>query len=194
VSSPIYSRRKVDRSINEILLEHRDAPRKDPAEAAQSFIYVLTRRLLRQEARPDRVEQVISDFEEAARALTDAAMSGATVEEQAEILQAYWKRFELPDPDHRKRRDTRGPTDARLRKEHETLRLQLTPILRGRKKKDRKAIVKELRKLAPKATKKAREDAAESAPAAAAYILLGSRHHLGPNTIRNRISKAKKQT
>ena len=186
--------RKVDRSINDIFLARRDAPPKDPAEAAQSFIHVLARELLRRETRPDRVELVIGDFEEAACALTDAATSGATVEEQAKILQAYWKHFELPEPDHRKRRDARGPTDVQRRKEYEPLYLQLTPILQDRKKKDRKAIVREIRKIYSWATKKAYEDAGESAPEVAACTLLGSRYSLGSKTVRNRISKAKKQT
>lgn len=188
------SRRKVDRSINEILLARRDAPPKEPAEAAQSFIYVLARELLRREARPDRAEQVVSDFEEAARALTDAAATGATVEEQAEILRAYWKHFELPDPDHRKRREVRGPTDAQLQKEFETLRGQLVPILRDRKHEPHNVVIDRLRELARWATPKKLETAAKAGPVGAAHILLGSRYALGRDTVRNRISRSKNRS
>jgi hypothetical protein len=193
VKCPFSFGRKVDRSINEILLACRDAPPKDPAEAAQSFIYVLACEFLQREARPDRAKQVVSDFKEAARALTGAAASGATVEEQALLLRTYRERFEFPEPDHRKRRKARGPTDTQLRKEYEPLHLQLIPILRDRTEKDGEAIVQELRKLAPWATDHALRVAAESAPEVAACTLLGSRYFLGSNTVRNRISKAKKQ-
>ncbi len=191
VGFPFSPGRKVDRSINEILLARRDASPKEPAEAAQSFIYVLARELLRCEARPDRAEQVVSDFEEAARALTDAATSGSTVEEQAKILQAYWKRFELPAGDLRKRRKVRGPTDAQLRKEFEALRGQLVPILRDRKHKPHHEIIDRLRELAPWATPKKLETAAKTGPVGAAHVLLGSRYALGRDTVRNRISRSK---
>ena len=194
VRSPTLARRTVSRSFVEILQERRAGPPQAPEHAAGDFLYVLARELLRREARPDRVDQVVRDFEDASRALVQAAANGATWEEQAEILQDFWKRFELPERDLRKRKEVRGPTDAQLRREFEALLERLSPILRSRKKKPRKALVQELRELAPSATKKALREAAESAPKAAACTLLGSRYHLGPSTVRNRISRARKRT
>jgi hypothetical protein len=137
---------------------------------------------------------VLHDFNNRIRRIEKCLENCKTLGEQADAIDRELEASNALNLDLRKRRKPRGPTDARLRKEYETLRLQLAPILRGRKTKTRKTIVKELRKLAPKATDKALRDAAESAPAAAACILLGNRHHLSPNTIRNRTSKAKKQT
>jgi hypothetical protein len=181
------------RSLNEILLARRDAPPKEPLEVAASFIYVLARDLLHREVRGGR-EQIVRDFEDASRQLVRAAESGATVEEQAEIVRDLRERLDLPEPDLRKRRPQRGPSDTKLRREVEVLRKQLTPILRDRNKKPRKKLDRELGELAPWATPKARRDAASEPPKAAACILVGKRHHLAPNTVRNRISRASKRT
>ena len=71
---------------------------------------------------------------------------------------------------------------------------EVTPILRGRNKKPRKAIMAELRILVPWATPRILHSVAESAPADAAYALVGSQYSLAPHTVRNRISRARKKT
>ncbi len=188
----VGSRREVDRSINEILLERRDAPPKDPADAAAGFIYLLARGFLERECRPERAEQVVRDFEKAARDLTDAAWAGATREEQAKILKKFWKEFALPARDLRKRRKARKPSGAQLLREYEELCPQLKPILRNREVRSISTRIESLKALVPPTEAKALKDAAEEPPWVAARIILGSRHDLKADTVRNRISKARK--
>jgi len=188
------SRREADPSFADILFERQSGPPKNPAEAAVSHLYVLAREMLRREVKPTRSKQVLRDFEEAARAIGEAAAGGATWGEQAELLRVFWERFELPEGDLRKRREESGPADARLIREFEALCLQLKPILRDRKKKRPEKTIQALRPLFPWAPKWALEAAAFEPPAAAACVLLGSRYDLEPDTVRNRISKAKKRT
>ena len=187
------SRREAFRSFSDIIAERAVGPPKDPAEAAASHVYVLAREMLRREVKPDRSEQVLRDFEEAAREIGEAAAGGATWGEQTELLQKFWERFELPEEDFRKRREERGPTDARLIREVEALRQELKPILRDRKKKSAKTIIEEMRPLAPWASQDTLQAAACEAPTRATYVLLGSRYYLTPETIQNRISRAKKR-
>ena len=182
-----------DRTLNEILLARRDAAPKEPLEAAASFIYALARELLRREVRPEREVQILHDFEKASHDLVTAAAAGATVEEQAQILGQYWEHFELPEADRRKRREPRGPTDGRLLKEVEALWAKLKPILRGRRDKIQQSIIAKLEPLARWATPKKLREAAASSPMTAACILIGARYHLSADTIRDRVSRARKQ-
>jgi hypothetical protein len=183
-----------DCTLNEILLARRNSPPKDPAVATFYFIDLLARALLRRETRATHRVQVMRDFEEASLDLAIAAGNGATAEEQAEILHTYWKHFKLPEGDFRKRRDSRGPKDARLLKEYETLYAKLVTIRRAHPKKLGKMPTRKLKPLAPKASRKKLSDAAESTPAVAACILIGSRYNLGADTVRNRISRARMST
>ena len=181
------------RPFNEILLAWRDAPPKQPLEAAAEFIYELARAFLRREL-GDRHEQILKDFEEASREIVRAAEGGATVEDQVKRLKGFWARFRLPEPDLRKRRDRRGPSDAELKSEVEALHSKLGPILRRRNETPTRDLVRQLRELAPWASKKALKASAEEPPKQAAYRLIGSRYALAPGTVRNRISRASKGT
>jgi hypothetical protein len=186
------SRRRFDRPFAEIIDERRLGPPRAPEDAAAPFVFELARALLRREARPDRADRVVADFVEAAVTLTHAASSGATLEEQAELLHKFWRESGLPEADFRKVRESRGPNDAQLLQEVEALLSQLEPILRELKRQPRSKIVAAIRPLAPWATRKALEAAAGTGPAGAAHILVGARYHLAPGTVRNRISRTKK--
>ena len=180
-------------SISDWISDERNAPPKNPAEAASYYVYVIARQLLERETRPERRTQILRDFYEASREIVDAATGGATREEQAEILAKHRKTFELPEADFRKRKDSHGPTDALLLKEYEVLYAKLVPIHRSQRDNSGKMPIKKLKALVPKASRKKLRDAAKSAPAAASWILIGSHHNLGTYTIRNRISRARKR-
>jgi hypothetical protein len=189
---PFGPHRKPDRSFAEILSERCGAPPKDPAEAASSFIHALARALLDRETRPERKVQILRDFDQASRDLVSAAATGATVEEQAAILHKHWEHLSLPEPDFRKRRETRGPSNAKLQSEVKALKRKLDPILRRRQQSNQNAMVAKLRRLASWATPKKLREAADSPPMAAACILIGTRYHLSAATVRDRISQARK--
>ncbi len=190
---PFGPHRETDRSISELFSDLRNPPPKEPSEAASYFIYALAHKLLERETHPARRTQILEDFREAARDLVDMAANGATAAEQHEILANHWMHFELPETDLRKRQPRRGPSDAKLRREVDVLRKKLAPILRDRKKKPPKKLERELGELVSWATPKAVRDAASEPPTAAAWILIGDRYQLEPETVRNRISQTSKR-
>ncbi len=177
------------RSVNEILIERRDGPPRDPSVATQSFKYVLACVLLRREAGPDRAETVLADLDAAATDFGQAAMNGATYQEQAEILQRHWKDLELPPADFRKRRVPTGPDGQQLRAEYEELHPRVKAVLRDRKRWPLDQVVQSLRALAPdKTAERTLRSAARETPWRATHILLGKRHGIGPDTVKNRIN------
>ena len=90
-------------------------------------------------------------------------------------------------------RGARGRTNNQLRKDFESLRRQLVPIIGDRKKMTHCELVERLDALAPWATPETLEEAANAGPVGAAHILLGSRHRLERNALRKRIVRSKKR-
>ncbi len=90
-------------------------------------------------------------------------------------------------------RGARGRTDTQLRRDFESLRLRLIPIIRDRKTLTPCEFAERLHALAPWATAEKLEEAASAGPVGAAHILLGSRHRLERNALRKRIVRAKKR-
>jgi len=177
------------RSFNEIMIERREGPPRHPCVASQSFISALACELIRREARPDRAETVVGDFTAAATAIDQAAMNGATYLEQAEILKRHWKDRALPPADFRRRRVPTGPDGERLRAEYEEFHPRVKAVLRDRKRGALDQAVQSLRALAPDSTaERTLQSAARETPSRATHILLGQRHGIGPDTVKNRIN------
>jgi len=177
------------RSFNEIMIERRDGPPCDPSVAAQSFVYVLACEMLRREAGPDRAETVLADLDAAATDFGQAAMNGATYQEQAQILQRHWKDLELPPADFRKRRVRTGPDGRQLRAEYEELHPQVRAVLRDEKGQPFDQVARSLEEFAPDNTdERTLRSAARETPSRATHILLGQRHEIGPDTVKSRIS------
>ncbi len=105
-------------------------------------------------------------------------------------LAVVWTRRES---DFLTNRGARGRTDSQIRRDFESLRKQLVPIIGDRKNMTHCELVERLDALAPWATPEALEEAANAGPVGAAHILLGSRDHLGRNAIRNRVVRAKQR-
>ncbi len=177
------------RSFNEILLERHAGPPRDPSVATQSHIYALACELIRREAGSDRAETVVGDFKAAATEIVQAAMNGATYLEQAQILQRHCKDRELPPADFRKRRVPTGPDGRQLRAEYEELHPRVKDVLRNRKTQRFDQVVQNLQVLAPDNTaERTLRSAAWETPSRATHILLGKRHGIGPDTVKNRIN------
>ncbi len=177
------------RSFNEILIERRDGPPRDPSVATQSFKYVLACALLRREAGPDRAETVLADLDAAAADLDQTAMNEATYQEQAQALQRHWEDLELPPGDFRKRRVRTGPDGRQLRTEYEELHPRVKAALCDRKWHPFDQVARSLQGLAPEKTpERILRSAARETPSRATHILLGQRHGIGPDTVKNRIN------
>ncbi len=177
------------RSFNEILLERHAGPPRDPSVATQSHIYTLACELIRREARPDRAETAVADFTAAATAIDHVAMNGATYLEQAQMLQQHGKDRELPPADFRKRRVPTGPDGQRLRAEYAELHPRVKAVLRDRKRWPLDRVVQSLRAVAPDTTAlRTLQSAARETPSRATHILLGQRHGISADTVRNRIN------
>ncbi len=177
------------RSFNEIMIERRDGPPCDPSVATQSFKYVLACALLRREAGPDRAETVLADLDAAATDFDRTAMNEATYQEQAQALQRHWKDLELPPADFRKRRVRTGPDGRQLRAEYEELHPRVKDVLRDGKRQPFDQAVQGLRELAPDNTaERTLRSAARETPSRATHILVGQRHGIGPDTVKNRIN------
>ena len=177
------------RSFNEILIEQRDGPPRDPSVATQSFKYVLACALLRREAGPDRAEKVLADLEATATDFDQTAMNEATYQEQAQALQRHWEDLELPPADFRKRRVRTGPDGRQLRAEYEVLHPQVRSVLRDGKGHPLDQVARSLQALAPDNTaERTLRSAARETPSRATYILLGQRHGIGPDSVKNRIN------
>ncbi len=181
--------RLPSRSFNEIMIERYEGPPRDPSVAAQSFLHVLVRDLIRREARPDRAETAVADFDAAASEIVRAAMNGATYYEQAQILQRHRKDLELPPADFRKRRVPTGPDGRQLRTEYEELQPRVKAVLRDRKRWPLDQVVQSLRALAPDNTaERTLRSAARETPSRVTHTLVGQRHGIGPDTVKNRIN------
>jgi hypothetical protein len=181
--------RLPSRSFSEIMIERREGLPCDPSVATQSHISALACELIRREARRDRAETVVGDFQAAATEIVQAAMNGATYLEQAQILQRHWKDLELPPADFRKRRVPTGPDGRQLRAEYEELHPRVKAVLRDRKRGPLDQVVQDLRALAPdKTSERTLQSAARETPSRATHILLGRLHGIGPDTVKNRIN------
>ncbi len=177
------------RSFNEIMIERRDGPPCDLSVATQSFKYVLACALLRREAGPDRAETVLADLNAGVAGIVHEAMNGATYQEQAQILQRHWEDLELPPADFRRRRVRTGPDGRQLRTEYEELHPRVKDVLRDGKRQPFDQAVQGLRELAPdKTAERTLRSAARETPSRATHILLGQRHGIGPDTVKNRIN------
>jgi hypothetical protein len=102
----------------------------------------------------------------------------------------------MPRPgrmDLRKKRERRSPPGGRLEAEYQTLRAELKPLLTSdrlaHQKQIRNALRSRYREFAE--SRKALEEAAESAPSTAAYIVLGRRYHLSPDEVRKELVRAR---
>jgi hypothetical protein len=180
--------RLPSRSFSEIVIERCEGPPCDPSVATQSFISTLACELIRREARPDRAETVVADFQVAASEIVQAAMNGATYHEQAQILQRHWKDLELPSADFRKRRVRKGPDGRQLRAEYEELHPRVKAALRDRKWRPLDQVERSLQALAPDNTaERTLRSAARETPSRATHILLGQRHGISADTVKNRI-------
>ncbi len=178
------------KALNEILLERRDAPPKDPWEAVVQPIVRISRALLKREAREDREEQALDDFDSCVLELVNAAAEGGSAEDQGLILQRCWQEFEFPIEDLRKRREPHGPVGEKLLAEFEPLLKEVESLFARRKTIDHADLLSELREFAPRATPKAREDAAKTGPIKAARILIGSKYGRSERTIEKRLRDA----
>jgi hypothetical protein len=177
------------RSFNEIMIERRDGPPCDPSVATQSFKYVLACALLRREAGPDRAEKVLADLEATATDFDQTAMNEATYQEQAQALQRHWKDLELPPADFRKRRVRTGPDGRQLRAEYEVLHPQVRAVLSDGKGHPFDHVARSLQALAPDDTaERTLRSAARETPSRATHILLGLRHGISADTVKNRIN------
>jgi hypothetical protein len=177
------------RSFNEIMIERRDGPPCDPSVATQSFIYALACKLIRRESGSDRAETVLADLNAGVAGIVHEAMNGATYQEQAQILQRHWKDLELPPADFRKRRARTGPDGRQLRAEYEELHPKVRAVLRDRKWHPFDQVERSLQGLAPDNTaERALRSAVRETPSRATHILLGQRHGIGPDTVKNRIN------
>ena len=87
----------------------------------------------------------------------------------------------------------RGRTGPQLRRDFESLRRRLVPIIEDRKKMTHFELVERMEALAPWATPETLEEAANAGPVGAAHILLGSRDHVGRNAFRKQIVRAKQR-
>ena len=184
-----------DRSLEEVLEEQNAAPPKEPAEASLYFVHALATRFIEREAGPDRARQVCRDFVDASTALISAAADGATWGEQKEILRKVWEDFDLPEQDLRKRRTPRPiRSDDDLLKVYDELLSQLNFIdSNPTTNREGNGKIEAIRRLAPSASEDALRNAAAATPTVATQILLANLHDQEPDTIRNRISRARKK-
>ena len=176
-------------SFSEIILERSEGSPRDPIVAAQSFVSALACELIRREAGSDRAEMVVGDFTAAVSGIVQAAMNGATYLEQAEILERHWRQLKLPAADHRKRRVPTGPDGWQLRVEYTELHPRVMDALRDGKRRPFDQVVQILQGLAPdKTAERTLRSAARETPSRATHILLGKRHGISADTVKNRIN------